>query len=217
MINIFGRPIWDYLRACGACGTAFRPVDFFCEACWIEFRRRSNRGARLRAPQEDFPVHALWTWTEDNDVFLRPLIYALKGAWGAAIVDKLVEDLSFARDGLPARERDFRVALPPRRPGCERDHAWMLAHAFAGLWRMPVWDGLALDSPPGVGAQKGRNARERRRLLYRTKGALPAASSWVFLDDVVTTGATARAAFLALGKPPRFEVWALAYRPPPQA
>ena len=35
----------------------------------------------------------------------------------------------------------------------------------------------------------------------------------IFADDVITTGATALAAYMALGDPPSFEVWTLACRP----
>jgi len=34
----------------------------------------------------------------------------------------------------------------------------------------------------------------------------------IFVDDVITTGATARAAWLSLGRPERFVVWSLARR-----
>ncbi len=39
-----------------------------------------------------------------------------------------------------------------------------------------------------------------------------AKSFWIFADDIITTGATARAAHKALGTPKHFEVWVLAQR-----
>ena len=213
-VKIFGRPIWDWLRACGACGRALQPVDFFCDDCWAEFRARANRGAALRQPYDDVSVYALWTWNKENDVFLRPLIYALKGGWPAGPVKSLIEDLSFARSSLPLRTTEFSIVLPPRRPGRERDHAAMLAHEFGLLWQRPVCDQLKSASEVDSGPQKRKTAEQRRKTQFRFEGCADESKAWVLIDDVVTTGATVRAAFAALGSPAKFEAWALACRPP---
>lgn len=215
MTKILGRPIWDWFRACGACGAAFGPVDFFCERCWREFRSRASRGARLRRPVEDFAVFSPWLWSEENDVYLRPLIYSMKGGWGPQLAENFAEDLSFARASLPARPASFCVTLPPRKPGRERDHAWALADGFARLWRAPLWDGLQFDADPFEHLpQKRKTAAERRQRRFRPCQPPPPAAAWTLVDDVVTSGATARAVYEALGRPSQFEVWALAARPP---
>lgn len=212
--SLFGRPLWDWIRACGACGFAFGPVDFFCQPCWREFRARAGKGARLRQPVEDMSVFAPWSWTDENDVYLRPLIYAMKGGWGPALADKFAEDLSFARASLPLRPKAFTVTLPPRRLGRERDHAWHLAERFARLWRAPLWDGLEIEPDSYAHLpQKRKTAVERRKRRFRAHHEPPSEMAWVMIDDVVTSGATARAVYEAIGRPKQFEVWTLAARP----
>lgn len=216
-LRLFGHHWSDWLRACGACGSAFGPVDFFCAPCWQRLHRSANRGARLRLPLEDFPTFALWTWTPEMDPFLRPLIYALKGGWGGAIVDSLAEDMAFARGTIPLRPNVFRVTAPPRGESTGPNHAEILARAFAGSLRSEYWGGLVPLRTEGSepSAQKRKTAEARRKRQYRADELeTDSDEAWVFVDDVVTTGATARAAFEALGQPARFEVWALAWRPP---
>ena len=212
-MKLFGRPISDWFRACGACGRAYGPIDFFCDRCWAELYDRANRGARLRQESYDaLPTYALWTWTRQNEIYLRPLIYALKGGWGPPIARRLAEDLAMARASLPLQQKKFTVAMPPRRLPAERDHAWRLASGFAESSGAPLWDGLAASGDQEA-AQKTKTARERRELRFVTPEPIPAAEAWMFVDDVVTTGATSLAAHRALVSPEKFEVWALAARP----
>lgn len=62
-------------------------------------------------------------------------------------------------------------------------------------------------------AQKFKRKQERKRKSFEfLGGSIDNSMNFIFIDDVVTTGSTAMAAWYALGKPPLFQIWSLAYR-----
>jgi predicted amidophosphoribosyltransferase len=63
-------------------------------------------------------------------------------------------------------------------------------------------------------AQKLKRKSERQVKTFDFLGkSVDNAKTYIFIDDVVATGSTAKAAWLALGKPAIFQIWSLAYRP----
>jgi hypothetical protein len=88
------------------------------------------------------------------------------------------------------------------------DHASALAQGLARGGRSDAEAIALIKESRSKQAFLGKRERQRNGFLH-TGGPVKNA---VFVDDILTTGATARSGFAALGRPQGFEVWSLFYR-----
>lgn len=98
-----------------------------------------------------------------------------------------------------------------------RMHALRLARSFAKHLGLRALEGLLVDDSRTSVDQKMRDRKQRiRDRRYRISAPeeflFIENQCFIFVDDLVTTGATARAAYEALGQPPDFRIWALFHR-----
>lgn len=117
--------------------------------------------------------------------------------------------------------RDLIFIPAPARFEKEDDHASLFAKELSRLFGSPS---LKLLRRVSQAEQKGMSREERaqNRLALREAFNLPSGNGLaqslgekkiVFVDDLLVSGQTARAAYIALGKPKNFEAWTIAYRP----
>lgn len=166
----------------------------------------------MTQPGYSFPVYSLITWTRENDPLVRPFIYGLKQGLQLAAYEKLSQLLTHERNLKPDRLKPFFLH-PPARAG-KPDHATLLATLLGFQWQSSVSE---LESEDAGTSQKQLNREERaskrfEELIGPARYEDPSIPR-VFVDDVITTGATAVAAYMALGRPSAFEVWTLVCRP----
>ena len=102
------------------------------------------------------------------------------------------------------------VPTPSRTGGQVLDHAGLLAYWLAKLSGAEFCPALKNLSES---AQKTKNRLERRELKISLNSEIQWLKSLthkvILVDDVITTGATARASYIALEQPAQFEVWTL--------
>lgn len=204
--------ISDYFRSCAECGSGRFPLDVLCKKCWSEiyFSCRLTHRSGLEREGETFDLFSHFVWKNDS---VKTLIHALKGGNHRSAFRKIAFEFSNERSKIGAIEKIIFVPAPPRVDG-EVDHAHLWAAELANYWGAPLFTCLKRGT---VGEQKHlskiERSKKRLELVKNLKGRDWGQSRIVFCDDVYTTGATARAAFHALGQPPAFEVWTVACRP----
>lgn len=206
--------VLDSFRVCARCGSfSWKPITLFCSSCSETLKNFELPGARTVSDQR-FLVYAHYVWNQSSDSVVRPLIYSLKGGELENEIAALAESFSWSL--RETREKNLTLVPPPSRTG-EPDHALVWANALAKIWNCEVWRPLNLAPKADVLSlsQKHKSRKDRASLEFLpVKIAKPySKTKLIFVDDVLTTGSTARAAFKALGEPKSFEVWAIAWRP----
>jgi predicted amidophosphoribosyltransferase len=208
----------SWFRSCAKCGSILPPVNLFCRECLGTLFEQRNTGECLLQSGYDFPVYALFTWTPANDVVVRPFIYAFKNGYFTRLAMELC--VAMASEIGERAPLDPWIVFPGKSRlfgrGVQADHAWLLTALLAKIIQVNGQKilGLHLAESLSNRSQKMKSVIERRRRRFKgTEKFSGQDSACIFIDDVITTGATAHAAREALGDHERFEVWTLVCRP----
>jgi predicted amidophosphoribosyltransferase len=210
---------WYGLRGCYFCGSLFPLSEGLCQVCARDLWSWAPDEQLYIQDLEDQEVASLFQWIPGQQQVLSFLILALKGAHGGRAWQYFAEE--FWRRYLSTQEPfSKRVLLVPS-PGQEgrRDHAFLFTEGLAKASGVQICNCLKRDSMAGK-AQKTKSRQQRARVSFQWAENFSLAEfrarasdmKIVFIDDVVTTGATAKAAWKTLGKPEDFTIWSLAQR-----
>lgn len=209
--------VFKYLfQACLYCQSHFCLEDsIICEECGEQWQRKPM----VTNQHRQFSSRSLLVWGKENPS-VGSLVKKLKGA--DVRFKKSQHEFMAKRfwSEFYATERYSRQPLvfipaPPRNEN-EDDHASLFAKELARLFNSPCEKWLKRTHQ---NEQKGMSYEERalNKLelredidLDKSRGT---AGKIIFVDDVLVSGQTARAAYIALDKPTNFEVWTIAYRP----
>ena len=213
-------------RMCVNCGHRAKPDHILCGHC-TRILQRNRRGEWVEGYCHK--TLSLYRWSTQDEYFIRLAIHRLKGGGARRVYGRFAEELLSLRMGHKnertkggfnpinwgAESTGWIFVPAPGRNSWGRDHAESLAFELAKLSGGRYLP--ALIRAESVTEQKRKTRKQRLRDIKNgglKQGVdLPACGRVIFVDDVITSGATAQRAFEDLGRPENFEVWTLFHRP----
>lgn len=200
---------------CAACVNAMPTDVCACPCCALGVDNDVVCGACLAKPPPFDATIAAWRYAFPVDRLLQ----AFKYTGMLALAEPLAAALADALAKRNAPRPDFVIAVPlslARQRERGFNHAHEIARRLAMRLDLPLEHALARtrDAPP----QAGLTLRERARNLRDAFAASRSVSgrAVAIVDDVMTTGATLRAASRALraAGAARIDAWVVARTPP---
>lgn len=201
-----------YLSCCLNCGSLLVSRAVHCNPCDNALRSLRTKGAKYEAPLK---IHAYYFWNPGQSDSLSRLFISLKGGrterfWRFYATRFMAQVIhSFPED------RPIYIVPAPSRTKGKKDHAFLWAQALAeacGGLLIPCLEKHSYSHQRF--SDRGDRALIEMKLdeIYTQTVDFSDRALWIFADDILTTGSTARAAHKALGHPANFEVWVLAQR-----
>lgn len=189
----------SFFRHCSLCEAGFTSANPLCPACWdLHFGLSAQKRLVFPEGSDLCDTMALLAWPS-GDLTTAELVLGLKGGTFPVAFQTLASE--FVRI-LGINERWIRsvvrqelvlVPAPPRREGAQ-DHADQWARALSEILGIGV-ERLLMRDPRGRDQRElSRAERAEIRLHLQPGRKVDPEKIYIFVDDVLTSGATFRAA-----------------------
>lgn len=193
------------LRSCSYCGRSSGFTDLLCKFCWQKlFCKISEKQIHVTIP---ISVTSLFIWAKQGDPLIEHVVRTLKAAHYIDAYHQIARELCYRRGEL---KNICFVPIPPSVEGT-KDHAFFLAWALSRYTGMPMHTLLRWKFKGA--SQKQKTREERMSVKMGLMGSIPKDVKIILVDDIVTTGATANAAYEVLKVYAQIELWTYACRP----
>ena len=201
------------LFPCLHCGSLQCQKPPLCTQCSQQLVR--YEGAPLHQYDEGlFQAYSQYEWSPGQSDIFSSMVLSLKGKYSRRYWARLAAEFVQKRLSLEMQNRPIKIVPAPSSSG-KKDHAFWWGETLA---RELKADFVPCLQKATKRSQRGQSRQQRSKLRisvdekYSDQIDSSSEALWVFVDDILTTGATAHAAYEALGSPPHFEVWVLGYR-----
>lgn len=180
--------------------------ELVCPDCYENILKPHIRGQKQNIYQHSH--YYLFSWSNKNNV-LEKLIYSLKQGFHQKMVSHLAHELIQHRMSQSALPFPIMLICAPSADLKKIDHSALLAKELSHQLQASVYRGLLKQE-----SQKFKNKTERAQVqIFQTlELKFDPQCTYIFVDDVVTTGSTAIHSWKRLGRPAKFEIWSYAYR-----
>lgn len=185
------------LSSCLNCGSFLCSDSGFCQNCEREIGKRSLHGNEMLIHKNGIPVYRLYDWPVGASDAFSKLLLALKGPWGHRSWSHYAQEVFMH---LPVSDfpKEFVVCPCPNFRG-RHDHAYWFALHLAELLNCRFEDNLFEMRQSRKQRNLSKRARSSRRIGICEKFSRnELGNNLLFVDDVVTTGATMTSAKRAL-------------------
>lgn len=216
---------------CCACGSLTVRESHLCQKCSASILQSKQLiGFEAQYWRSILPKIRGLTLGVYSTPQLKAWVYALKNGGSSP------DYRAIAIEWIQKRQKTYDVAMltptiiipSPARLNRAKDHAFCLAQALSIETGWDLLDLLEFQNLEEA-AQKYKGVQLRAQRTFRIKEPSEILAFYntelpntikdlhygtiIFIDDVVTTGSTAMAAWNALENPPHFEVWCMAIQP----
>ncbi len=193
------------IESCYSCGRSISLSEKICPLCLEPILNEISFVRRRRSTHCSHPSLSLLSW-DGRSQGVCDLVGLVKGKRSKKLIEKLclqfVSEINFHKNeplvfvGVEGRVHGFR------------SHSYLMASCLSQIWSRCF---VILRHKGAQSPQKKQSVEFRRRTaLYSEKGLdFTRTYKYVFVDDIITSGATAQAAYEALDKPASFEIWTL--------
>ena len=213
-----------WIQNCLVCGAGYPPIDVLCSYCLKKLRASYIPPRYMLRIQSSFYHVRLIDWDSENKKFIRLLIKDLKGENGSLLFELLAEEFLFRLGHLDYfKEPHVIIPCPPTPDEFslwnllfkkdfqqKKDHSFYWAKSLSQRTNYPVQN--VLSHPPYYSLQKSKGLIDRMDRKFVTDDSFKQNQRYIFTDDIVTSGATAKAAYLALQKPAHFAIWSIFWK-----
>lgn len=200
----FKYQIHKIFRSCINCSYYRADDSLLCQKCQELLLSEAVFDKKERIYTID--VYYLLKWIPNESRLISLIVQNLKGQHFPEVY-RFYAKLIALNMNLQADKKWVIVPCPSRSQ--DRWHARILAVEFSKVVGFPMIDCLSYSDDEE--AQKKKSKRERMGLKIYNAQVLKL-EHVIFIDDVVTTGSTFKASYLALGRPKEFVVGAIARR-----
>ena len=200
----------NLFRSCAICQSFVPPISWLCPYCWKKLERYYLCSRDVYRLEDTFSHLRLFDWYEENETFIGPLLKSLKQAKASFVFKRLALECfsRFVHTSIWPKTSPPVFVPAPASNTKKPNHALEFAKALAfycGGRVQPLLKRRVLS------AQKGKNRVLRSQIQFEVISQ-PQGEVFIFTDDILTSGWTAKKAFKALGSPQYFFICTLAWR-----